>query len=205
MKDFSRCFSRLAVLCLLCVLYPTTSNSQTARQIFNKTYNMVFGSQGSTLHYDVNIIGVLKTNGTIWYKGKKSKFVENRYLSWNNGTDDYWVDLRKKTVTHYNAKTGRSDKYMSKFTFNAEDYNYSLEKATSTEYIIVLTARKDVKGIKHLKAVIDRKTYAPKSLKIKVLWFWTTVQISNFKSGGISDDIFVFPKSKYKDYKYTNG
>ena len=205
MKDFSRCFSRLAVLCLLCVFYPTTSNSQTARQIFNKTYNMVFGSQGSTLHYDVNIIGVLKTNGTIWYKGKKSKFVENRYLSWNNGIDDYWVDLRKKTVTHYNAKTGRSDKYMSKFTFNAEDYNYSLEKATSTEYIIVLTARKDVKGIKHLKAVIDRKTYAPKSLKIKVLWFWTTVQISNFKSGGISDDIFVFPKSKYKDYKYTNG
>ena len=51
-----------------------TPNSRQARRIFNQAYQQVFGEQGATLHYDVNIIGIYKTNGTIWYKGKKSKF-----------------------------------------------------------------------------------------------------------------------------------
>ena len=44
---------------------PKITNEQQARQIFDKAYNQVFGPQGSTLHYDVNIIGIYKTNGTI--------------------------------------------------------------------------------------------------------------------------------------------
>ena len=43
-----------------------TPNARQARRIFNNTYQQVFGEQGATLHYDVNIIGIYKTNGTIW-------------------------------------------------------------------------------------------------------------------------------------------
>ena len=50
-----------------------TPNSIQARRIFDTAYNQVFGEQGSKLHYDVNIIGLYKTNGTIWLKGKKQK------------------------------------------------------------------------------------------------------------------------------------
>ena len=46
----------------------TTTAPNEARQTFDKVYNMVFGPQGSTLRYDVNIIGLYKTHGTIWYK-----------------------------------------------------------------------------------------------------------------------------------------
>lgn len=38
-------------------------------------------------------------------------------------------------------------------------------------------------------------------MRIKVAFFWTTVKVSNFKSGGISDDIFVFPRDQYQDWK----
>lgn len=177
-----------------------TPNARQARRMFDHTYQMVFGPQGSTLQYDVNIIGILKTNGTIWYKGKKSKFIEPRHCSWNDGVRDYWVDLKKKTVTLYDADSERKDKYMSKFTFNADDYSYYVTDGKNEGYIITLEAKKGVKGIKHLKAVIDKTTRAPISLKIKVLWFWTTVKISNFKSGNISDDIFKFPAEKYKNF-----
>lgn len=183
----------------------SAQNQKEARQIFDIVYNKVYGPQGSTLHYDVNIIGILKTNGTIWIKGKKSRFQEDRYLSWNNGVKDYWVDMKKKTVTEYDADAPRSDKYMSKFTFNLEDYIYSVDKSPKYYYVITLNAKKDVKGIKHLKAIVEKDTYVPKSLKIKVLWFWTTVKITNFKSGGINDNIFVFPKDKYKDFKFEKG
>ena len=177
-----------------------TPNARQARRMFDHTYQMVFGPQGSTLQYDVNIIGILKTNGTIWYKGKKSKFIEPRHCSWNDGVRDYWVDLKKKTVTLYDADSEQKDKYMSKFTFNADDYSYYVTDGKKEGYIITLEAKKGVKGIKHLKAVIDKTTRAPISLKIKVLWFWTTVKISNFKSGNISDDIFKFPAEKYKNF-----
>ena len=51
-----------------------TPNARQARRIFNQAYSQVFGPEGVKLHYDVNIIGIYKTNGTIWLKEKKSKF-----------------------------------------------------------------------------------------------------------------------------------
>ncbi len=196
---------------LLFIFIPAVSWSQSAenqkeaRKIFDITYNKVYGSQGCSLHYDVNIIGILKTNGTIWFKGKKSRFEEQRYLSWNNGVKDYWVDLKKKTVTEYDANAERKDKYMSKFTFDVNNYIYSVDKSSQHFYVITLKAKKDAGGIKHLKAIIEKDTYVPRSLKIKVLWFWTTVKITNFRSGGVSDDIFTFPKEKYKSFKFEKG
>ena len=47
-----------------------TPNSRQARRIFNEVYEKTFGNEGSTLHYAVNIIGIFKTEGTIWYKNK---------------------------------------------------------------------------------------------------------------------------------------
>ena len=180
-----------------------TDNAVQARKLFDHTYNMVYGPQGSTLHYSVNIIGIMKVSGTIWLKGKKSRFAESRYLSWSDGVKDYRVDQKKKTVTLYDANSEKRDKYGSKFTFNAEDYNYSWENGKDG-YVINLNARKNVKGIKHAKAIIDKKTRAPLYLKIKVLWFWTTVNISDFRSGDISDDIFKFPAEKFKTYKFKD-
>lgn len=177
-----------------------TDNSVQARKMFDYSYNLVFGPQGSTLHYNVNIIGILKAEGTIWYKGKKSKFIEPRYNSWNNGITEYWVDKKKKTVTVYDSDSPNKDSYLSKFTFFPDDYKYSLFE-NDEGYIIVLDAIRKVKGVQHLKAIVDKKTFIPKSLKIKVLWFWTTVRISKFKSGNIKDDIFIYPSSSYNQYK----
>ena len=179
------------------------ANASQARKMFDNTYNMVFGEQGSTLHYNVNIVGILKVDGTIWYKGKKSRFVESRYLSWNDGVKDYWVDQKKKTVTLFDAGSERKDKYSSKFEFHPNDYDYSWEDSKEG-YVINMDAHKRTKGIKHIKAIIDKKTKAPISLKIKLLWFWTTVKISRFQSGNINDNVFTFPASKYKEYKFID-
>lgn len=177
-----------------------SSGSNESRKIFDYTYNLVFGPQGSSLTYDVNIIGILKANGSVWYKKNKKKYTESRYMSWNDGQKEYFVDNKKKTVTLNTSGKRKSDRYGNKFTFNADDYNYSHEE-TKTTYVLNIDAKKDVSGIKHLKAIIDKRTRAPKYLKIKVLWFWTTVNITNFHSGGISDDVFKFPSEKFKSYK----
>ncbi len=176
------------------------ANARQARQMFDKTYQMVFGPQGSTLHYAVNIIGIYKTEGTIWYKGKKSKFVDEKLNVWCDGKDYWMVNRKKKTVTVYDATSEERDKYSTKFTFQPDNYNYSI-KADDKHYIITLKAKKKVKGIKEATAYLNKKTRYPESVRVKAGVFHTTIRISNFQSGDISDATFVFPKKKYEGYQ----
>ena len=176
------------------------TNAQQARSIFNRTYQMVFGAEGSTLHYDVNIIGIYKTAGNICYKGKKMRYEEERYDSWNDGVTAYMVDKKKKTVGIYKATSDKKDKYLSKFKYDLDDFDYSW-RSFKGDYLVTMKL-KSAKffGIREVEGIIDSKTYYPTSVRIKVAFFWTTVKISNFKSGNIDDSVFVFPRNAFKGY-----
>ena len=195
----------MSLLMVLCsVQAEDTPNSRQARRIFNSAYQKVFGEQGATLHYDVNIIGIYKTNGTIWYKGKKSKFVDEKMNSWNDGTTVYTVKKKKKKeVEIHSAKNNKSDKYSSKFKFEPENFEYSISEQAEG-YMIMLKAKKGAKGIKEVHALVERKTYHPISVRIKIAFVWTTIKISNFRSGGITDEMLRFPRENYKDYEFVD-
>lgn len=206
--QFSHLAPRTSYLVLLLTFFfqpvaAQKTNAQQAREMFDHTFNMVYGPQGCSLHYDVNLVGVYKTSGTIWYKGKKSKYVEGRFLTWNNGKEYYQVDTKKKCVTFYDPNSDKKDKYMSNFKFSPEDYNYAVASAKNA-YELTLTLKKGRKGMKLIKALIDKKSRAPINLKIKVAFFWAHINISNFKSGGISDELFVFPRKQYAGYEFID-
>ena len=182
------------------------SNAEEAKQIFDKVYQMVFGPEGAKLHYDVNIIGIYKTSGTIIYKGKKQRFSDERVDAWNDGVNAYMCYRKKRTVEIHRADSDKKDKYSGKFKFAPEDFTYSMERADS-EIILKLKQKKGTKSsIKEVRATVDAATLAPKHLKIKVAFIWTNIYISDFKSGGITDATFVFPRSKYvnADYKFVD-
>ena len=190
----------MLMLSTLCSVHADeTPNSRQARRIFNQAYDQVFGEQGATLHYDVNIIGIYKTNGTIWYKGKKSKFVDAKMNSWNDGTTVYTVkkNKRKKEVEIHSAKNNKSDKYSRKFKFEPENFDYSV--AEDAEGLML-----SVKGIKEIHVLVERKTYNPIRLRIKIAFVWTTIKISDFHSGGITDELLAFPKEQYRNYKFVD-
>ena len=180
-----------------------TANSRQARRIFNSAYQQVFGEKGATLHYDVNITGLYKTHGTIWYKGKKSKFEDAKMNSWNDGQIVYTVKKKKREVEIHTAKNNKSDKYSSKFKFEPENFDYSIANHEQG-LMITLKAKKGAKGIKEVHALVKRQSYEPISLRIKIAFIWTTINISNFKSGGITDEMLRFPAEKYKNYKFVD-
>ena len=181
-----------------------TANEKQARRIFNQAYNQVFGEQGATLHYDVNIIGIYKTSGTIWYKGKKQKFVDERVNTWNDGQTAYMAFRKKKEVHIHHANSDKKDKYSGKFKFNLDDFDYSIAEDDGM-FLITLKQKKKAKGtIKIVKAWVTKKGYEPVRLRIKVSIIWTTVTISDFKVGGIDDNLFVFPRNQYKDWKFID-
>ena len=199
-----RVYLLLIALCVSVASFCVESQDE-ARRVFEKAYNQVFGPQGCTLHYDVNLVGVYKTNGTIWYKGKKSKFVDDRVDSWNDGVTSYTVYRKKKVIEVFDADSEKRDKYSSKFKFTLDDFDYSMER-TNGGIMITLKQRRGAKGtVKQAKALINAQTYAPILIKVKVALFWANIKISNFKAGGISDDIFVFPTTNYcSDYTYDD-
>lgn len=180
-------------------------NARQARRIFDKAYNLVFGSQGSSFHYDVNIIHVYKTSGNICMKGKKQRFTDERVDAWNDGVTAYMVYRKKKTIEIHHANSDKKDKYSGKFKFTLDDFTYHI---ADDRYGLLLTLKqkKGAKGsIKEVKAIVDRNTFVPIRLRVKVAFIWTTIKISDFKSGGISDDVFVFQRSRYgKEYKYVD-
>lgn len=201
-----RIFILLVVALNMVFSYAQTGSQQNeARKTFDKVYNMVFGPQGSTLRYDVNIIGLYKTHGTIWYKGKKQRFSDERVNTWNDGTTAYMVFRKKKTVEIHEANSDKKDKYSGKFKFSLDDFDYSMKKE-GADLLFILKQHKKAKGtIKEVRALVDAKTLTPKFVKLKVALFWAKIKISNFKSGGISDDMFVFPAKNYKEgYKWID-
>ena len=201
-----RIFILLVVALNMVFSYAQTGSQQNeARKTFDKVYNMVFGPQGSTLRYDVNIIGLYKTHGTIWYKGKKQRFSDERVNTWNDGTTAYMVFRKKKTVEIHEANSDKKDKYSGKFKFSLDDFDYSMKKE-GADLLFILKQHKKAKGtIKEVRALVDAKTMTPKFVKLKVALFWAKIKISNFKSGGISDDMFVFPAKNYKEgYKWVD-
>lgn len=204
MKKFFFLFS--LVFCTLELVAATPQvTPNKARQEFEKIYNMVFGPQGSTLRYDVNIIGIYKTHGTIWYKGNKQCFSDERVNTWNDGVTAYMVFKKKKTVEIHDAKSDKKDKYSGKFKFSLDDFRYSM-KNDGEDIIFTLKQQKGAKGtVKEVRAQVDAKTYTPKSLKLKVAFFWVKIKISNFRSGGVADAQFVFPADRYKvGYKFVD-
>lgn len=197
----------------LCLLLPCglqaqeteTPNAQQARRMFDQAYQMVFGPEGSQLTYSVNIIGIYKTQGTIWNKGKKSKFIDEKYIAWNDDVTYYRLERKKKTITIYGAHSEERDKYASKFKFVPDNYTYSIKNDPEKGYFITLKAKKGVKGIKEARVLLDHHTHYPINVRVRVGIFHTTIKISNFKVGGISDQMFVFPKAQYAEgYKYVD-
>ncbi|MBO7417397.1 MAG: hypothetical protein J6U14_00450 [Bacteroidaceae bacterium] len=193
----------LCVMAGLSVMGQQAYTADEARRLFDEKYKMVFGDEGCTLHYAVNIIGIYKTEGTIWYKQNKSKFIDEKYNAWNDGSTYTRVDRNKRLVDVYSITDEARDKYASKFTFEPDNYTYSAHEEKG-QYVITLKAKKGVKGVKEAKCFIDKETGYPESLRVKVFIFSTTIKISNFYHGDIPDETFVFPEQLYADYTYID-
>ena len=202
MKNVLMCWA-LCLLAGISAFGQRTFTAEEARQLFEEKYQMVFGDEGCTLHYAVNIIGLYKTEGTIWFKQDKSKFVDDKYTAWNDGITYTRVERSKRKVDVFSINDESRDRYASKFSFELDNYNYSATEEND-QYVISLKAKKGVKGIKEAKCYINKETGYPESLRIKLFIITATVKITNFQYGNLPDDTFVFPEQLYADYTYVH-
>ena len=195
-----RILALLLMLSFLGMQAQENANSRQARKMFEEVLYKITGPQGSTMHYNVNIASIYKTEGTIWYKGKKSRYLSKNSKAWNDGVSAYVIKNNKKEVEIYDADSPKQSRFGDTFKLDPENYTYHIA-ADPKGYLLTLKSKKGVKGMKELRALIDKSTRNPIQLRIKVAFVWAYVDVSNFKSGGIPDDLFTFPRGQYKDYE----
>ena len=118
----------MLLLTLVAGAQDESPNAKQARRIFDKAYNQVFGPQGASLSYDVNIVGIYKTKGNICFRGKKQRFTDERVDTWNDGVTAYMVYRKKKTIEIHHANSEKKDKYSGKFKFTLDDFSYHIDE-----------------------------------------------------------------------------
>ena len=194
----------LAITLLANSLTAVSKSQNDAKELFDKVYGLVFGPEGSSLSYSVNIIGLYKTKGDVVYKDKKISYEEKRFGAWEDGKVAYMVDKEKKKVDIHNYNDEKKDKYLSMFKYDLNNFDYSYK--VKGEYYELTAKVKNSKffGIRSVTALIKKSNLHPVNLSIKLAFLTTTVKISNFRSGGIGDKVFVFPKNRFTDYKYVD-
>ena len=182
-------------------VFAANAQDAKAKELFNKVYDLVFGPQGSALSYKVNIIGLYKTEGTIVYKGKKVHYSEKRFSAWEDGITAYMVDKKKQEVNIYHHDDDDKDKYLSKFKYDVNNFDFSY--TTQGDYYLITAKVRNSSffGIKWVMAKVRKSNLYPVSMTIKLAMIKTTVEITSFRSGGIADSNFIFPKQRFKDYQ----
>ena len=63
-------FGLLFLLTVLSVQAQENANTRQARKMFDEVYEKVFGAQGASLHYKVNVANIYKTEGAIRHEGE---------------------------------------------------------------------------------------------------------------------------------------
>ena len=85
-----------------------------ARELFDKVFNMVFGPEGSSFTYSVNIVGLYKTQGDAVYKDKKITYNESRFAAWEDGkvalnqadSDEFLLSFNGKELKPFKKRAG---------------------------------------------------------------------------------------------------
>lgn len=182
-----------------------TPNEKQARAIFDQAFDKLFGPEGCSLDYDLNIIGLFKNKGSIWKKGMMIKYVDDKHEGWMNNRTVYLVDKKNKEVDIYSSTPPKGQKSSHEFTFNQDDYKYSISNHSNTEYALNLSLKKGASSsIKRIKAIVNKRTLAPVTVKVKVSFIWATLNISNYHQGIADENIFIYPIQKYNGYKITD-
>ena len=178
-----------------------TPNARQAKRVFNTAWNHIYGKEGVRFHYKIDILHLYKEEGTSWNKGDKAKSEYKDSKMWNDGNIKYILREKKGIVEIHDPKVNKKDEKLQMFKFEPDSYDYSIAKDPEGLLVTLVAKPKAKVKMKKIVALLNPGNYYPKKLRIKVSIFWATITFSDFQAGNIDDNIFVFPKEKYPNYK----
>ncbi|MBP3775235.1 MAG: outer-membrane lipoprotein carrier protein LolA [Bacteroidaceae bacterium] len=196
----------MVACCLLALPMNARSGSQAeAEQVLDRTLALMTHPGGTRFNYKFHLGRLFNRYGTFIYKQDKSLSWNTKEMVWADGKTVWALDRRKRIVRIMNPSQSRKGlKGMDEQMAMARtDYDVTMHEE-GNEYVLTLKAKTKKADAREAQVWIEKKSYHPLRVKLKISVFWGTVEISDFRTGNYKDSMFSFPKEKYADVKMVD-
>ncbi|MBQ8095506.1 MAG: cell envelope biogenesis protein LolA [Prevotella sp.] len=191
---------KLTLVCLLLIGSIAMSLAQTAKQVLDKCAATVSAASGVSAQFTMNSAQYGNASGTIAIKGQKFCMKSDKTSMWFDGTT-LWTYVASNEEVNISKPTAQQLQTLNPYNFiNLYKKGFSQTMTTSaSDFNVHLTATDQQHKIREAFLTIDKKTYAPKEIKMLTGSKWTTFTISGLKTEKQADATFRFDSSAYPD------
>lgn len=185
----------LIILSIVIVTAVHAQSSTNARTLLDKTAARLSADGGVSAAFSASGTNG-EASGTIIIKGNKFTVQTSQINVWYDGQTQ-WV--YSKATDEVNISSS-SDSQLTVnpyevITLYKSGYDLTSSKSGSSN-VVHATAQSDNKSLKEFYITINSK-YEPTQIRLRTKNGWSTVNISNFKSGSYADSTFKFNAKDY--------
>jgi len=188
------------LICLAIALLTSIGNisqAQTAKQVLDKCAKVVSNKSGATASFSMSMPKTAAMKGTISIKGKKFTASSNDGKMWFDGKT-LWTYVKKNQEVNVSTPTATQLSRLNPYNFiNLYKAGYtSTMKKSGNLYDVKL--KKAGAEIPEMNIKISSGNYHPVQVKLTdKKGRTTTIDISNFKTANLKDNIFKFDSKAY--------
>ncbi|WP_273177252.1 LolA-like putative outer membrane lipoprotein chaperone [Hoylesella pleuritidis] len=173
-------------------------NAGQARAILDQTASVIGHKGGARATFKMAGSKFGNISGNIAIKGNKFYANTPKTIVWYNGKTQ-WTYMRATNEVNISTPDETKQAAMNPYTFiNIYRKGYDMGvKSVGKSYQVHLVAQNKSRGIQEFYISVDKNTYVPNQIKIHQSGGWTTIDISNFQTKNLNDNVFTFPSKDY--------
>ena len=181
----------------------SASNEDDARRILFKALDLFQSASGAMMDYEIKLTRLFTQTGSVTLKGEKTYNYTKKSIIWSDGTTTWKLEPSKKTVTVFSTAHMKRKPLGSQISSVRHNCHYSYRQETGG-YLVNIKSDDSKADIKEATVLINRRTFVPSQFRMKVGFVWVTVNISNFRTGNVSDAVFRFNPKNYPGCKLVD-
>jgi len=173
-----------------------------AKEVLDRTLTQFTHKGGAKIGYHFKVGKLFDRSGTFMFKDDKSLAFGKKEIVWNNGKTVWILDKKSRVVKIMSPGASRKGHKSLDEELAIVRNSYKLSMTSDGDnYCIYMKAIKRHADIKQGYLYIDKKTFNPVHIRMKVAFIWATIDIWDFETANYKDEMFTFPVSKYPDVK----
>lgn len=198
--DFNK---RLKIFLVLSIIFAgafTSNASLTARQVVEKSANLLSGDKGISVDFTV-ITGGKSFKGSIISQGNRFVVMTPQIHTWHDGKNLYMYNsnTEETTVTIPTLSELLESNPLLYIKGASDSYTYKFASSNKKgKYIVEMRPIDKKSAISLITATINSNTFQPERIAVKTSSSTSSAVVNSFKSGlNFPASQFTYPKSKY--------
>ncbi len=169
----------------------SAAGAQSAKSVLDKTAQALASKGGVTASFKARDAQNGSVSGTISIKGRKFYAKTTAATVWFDGKTQ-WTYVPQNDEVNISTPTASELSAINPYGFvylYRQGYTLSMQ-TQGQSYVVTMKSQK--KAIREMVVTVSRQSYVPSQVRLLQNNRWTTVTISGFKRGNLSDSLFQF-------------